>query len=247
MYDTPARRRAVRALAAPMTAAILLASACGNSNDVGVDFAVEHLAARHAAATRVRYYTNLAEALPNVKYQHTDGTTETISESVVRGEITVAESGRGFDGGGEAESTRDVGFESKDALWRTLHLRLKVMEHIAGAATSEEILVGIVIDGGVNPDTAARSFEAMDDVVLLLRSGSPVFDYADKLYSIVQDGGLLGLVGDDGMLTFPVLDESAAQFAGGIATVNDLRAAAEQPERTFLVDEDGGVPMRRPA
>lgn len=215
---------------------------------------VDNLAARIAmTAGFPPLYQSPLELLPNVKFKVDSAPAEALSDAVVTGRITEVEPGVSQVSSGE-DSVALADFEDCRAMARTLHLEVSVDEELGPTDVSGSVRVGLAIGASVDPNEMMAGLESLGQVLLFLSAESAVFDYDPSLYRILENGALLGVVGADGRVEFPV--QAQLHVEGSLSpeemrefsqyTVDDLREAAAEPERVISLSTPagGGPPVR---
>ncbi len=238
------RTRGIR-FGKPLAAALLtlVLASCGASGDGDTSAQANVLAemhARHEAASRVRPFESVAEVLQNTRYKHwANGATQPLTEAVVVGSIEAVEEGRGFKvEGNDAPSGTETGFDDPAAVWRTVHVTVQPEAVVSGEAASP-VVAGFAFGATTPFEAIQEQFLSFDRVVLFLNR-SPVFAYDASVYGTLLDGALLGVVDDNGRISFPVLEpQEEAGLLANAPTVNALRSAARGSVRTVELDESG--------
>ncbi len=197
-------------------------------------------------------YGSLEDLLGNVRYRTDSSATAPATDLVVVGNVISVEQGRGYravkPGDDPARVLGDgfeVGFDDLAALWRTLHLKIRVTEVLTGdrARTGDIVTVGESINGSASTDAdrAVRGFEALGRTIWFLESGSPVYAYDRSIYAVLRSGGLLAPVSEEGTIKLPLAgDVGLEQPLEAVPTLDELRAAAARPSRVVtLVERDG--------
>ena len=108
----------------------------------------------------------------------------------------------------------------------TFHLEVEVTALIAAAddrhSVGDRVQVGISLDPDVTFEDVKADFGKLEGAVFFLQT-SPVFDYEDSVYGIVEDGALVAIPDEDGELSFSLLeDHDAVQPPKGV-TLDSLR------------------------
>lgn len=205
-------------------------------------YLVESTRSRLAAASWYKWYTNLAEALPNARYHAGDKEPVPVTELLVLGEIIDVTEGVGFWPAGKPDSATDVrqvDFDDERAMWRTLHLTVRVDREVDsdGGPKVDEVRVVWTIDGRAygrgdgdeQLPTIKTALRELGPVVMLLQHNATA-DYGPNLLAIVEGGALLATVADDGSISFPFMDPGEDEtFRDGIRTVEDLFSEARKP------------------
>lgn len=187
-------------------------------------------------------YRNVAEAMPNVTYAVDDGTEFAFADLYVTGRVVDVSPGIGLnwtdeddEDAGDTEQTIELEFNSDDALISTIHVTVDVTRSIADPRAPlepDQIVFGLALDSPVDLDAAREELVSLGQVALLMYQPSPVYAYDPSVWTILEDGAFLGLVGTDGSVTFPVLSGDVDGPGGGNRlTIDELEAG------------DGGVPI----
>lgn len=206
-----ARRSALPTL---VTLGALLMSSCGSL--AATPEAVGFFDARGDTASRVGgVYRSPAEAMPQVRYRINGRAPSSVADAYVVGDIVDVQPGRShrwtFEGEDEVERRHELAFNAEDAQASTVHLVVRIVRSIVGPDVSDgvwrgfgagkDVTLGLAMGAQVDVPALRESLVGQP-VAALLYGSSPVFDYDENLWAILQDGGLLGHVGDDGTVTF---------------------------------------------
>lgn len=197
-------------------------------------------------------YGSLDDLLGNVRYRTDSPAAAAATDLDVVGNVISVEQGRGYRAAKPGDDPArvlgdgfEVGFEDPAALWRTLHLKIRVTEVLSGdgARPGDLVTVGESINGpaSTDADRAVRGFEAVGRAVWFLESGSPVYAYDRSVYAVSRSGGLLAPVDGEGTISLPLAgDVGLEQLLEAVPTLDELRAAATRPSRVVtLVERDG--------
>jgi hypothetical protein len=216
-------------------------------------YVIDHIKARmNSAEWLPPLYRSAADLLGNVQFADGgDGRPKALTQAVVVGRVTDVQPGFGFaDPASGVEGRRFydgimVPFDSKDALWRTVHLTLDVDEVLSGIPTdTEQIRIGLGI-GNVNSDDQhiRDGLVALGRTVWFLqRDYWPGFSYDKSLYSDIEGGRLIAQVMPDDRLVFPMLEHDGPSAAAvRDTTLAQLRDAADRPMRTVELHREGGI------
>lgn len=187
-------------------------------------------------------YTSILEASPLIEYV-VDGRPEFVSEALVVGRVFSVDEGRSFswtdEGGNEVRT--ELSFNAKSAMVSTIHIQVAVDSAQARTDTiarGSEITIGLALNASVNVQALARELIATQGVVVYLRR-SPVFDYDPKLWSVLDDGDFLGIVGEDSAVRFPILELTQPGRVPNGLTIDDLqREPVQQMIEVRVVDGD---------
>lgn len=258
MWNRTIRRKAVAALSLLAMAAIAL-SACGGSDGptAGADRATadrqrvfESFAARAGSAAYSVYPDGVSGLLPNVKYVDTNPVRKPpvrLSDPIIVGRVESVEDGQALTWPDESAWERDhpgepykdtptvLPFDDKQAMIRTLLIKVSVQERIDPGPKPEVVAVEVVFDGNLDIGVARSGLESLGTVLLFLVEGD-LFQQEKDIFRIAYDGEMLATVGGSGQVRFPAMGERDSQFRGGVNTLSDLRRAARAEERFIEVD-----------
>ena len=242
---SPMTGRSSRRIAAACLLIGLAAAACASSDEEARGYAVDHLRSRAEAATRFSPYIDIADVLPNVRYEVPGEPARRPSVAAVVGRITSVDPGYGFAvPGGDGNGIR-IRFDDSKAVWKTVHLSVEIERHIAGTPVADNVKVGLAIGGSVDADEFSDGLRLLGRAVFILNSGSPVFAYDSSLYSIPEDGALLVLVDDEGRLTVPSVDQLREdELLRSTPTLDRLVDKARSGERVVQMRRREGVAVR---
>lgn len=191
---------------------------------------LDELARARDVVTRERVFDSPVEALPSVVHVDAQGRSVTASDVVVVGTFEEVNEGRGFswdidDLGEEIRLEHPYGDEQ--AWINTIHVTLRVEEVIDAAADQqvrpgELLTIGIALDHPVSLSAATNEMKGLGKVVVYLVR-SAVYDYDPTVWAILEDGGFIGTVDQDGNISFQLL--SADEGISGREGLNltDLR------------------------
>lgn len=216
--------------------ALVLAGCGGNDYSAAESYVGAALEERASNASYLRYYQSVTDLLDNVRYQVGPLEARALTDAVVVADVKDVQPGRSFKvAGADAPGGTETDFDDPDTEWFTVHVTADVQEIVSGRVESETVRVGFAFSAGTTFESIAQDFLDMPNLLLFL-TRSDVFAYDDQLYAAI-DGFLYAVVGEDGKLTFPSLTASDVDGleAKGL-TLDDVRAAAEQPSRTVHID-----------
>jgi hypothetical protein len=191
-------------------------------------------------------YRTLDEALPNVTYQHADGSRYTGSDVAVVGTIAAVEKGRGFTvDGADAASGKPVAFDTKGAKWWSLHMVVDVERTIGQKGAPKRIKVYLSSPGPDEFGIMAAGLRSLGKVVLLLRERHGLaMQYDPSLYVVAEVGGMFATVAEDGALALPFLSRQRADaMLAGTKRLSDLELKGASP-RVIPVVGPAGLPRR---
>lgn len=141
-----------------------------------------------------------------------------------------------------------IPFDSKDALWRTVHLTLDIEEVLSGEIPSDtkQVAIGLGI-GNVNTDEQhiRDGLIALGQTVWFLqRDRWPGFSYDPSLYSDIEAGRLIAQVKPDDTLSFPMLEAGPSAIALRGTTLAELREAAARSPKVVQLHREGNIWIR---
>lgn len=219
-------------------AVVLLASttACGRSGDR--DAVLDSIKQRGESAGRTRPpYRSLVELLPNTKYQRPGGEPTPEIESAIVGRVMKVEPGRAYRiPEGDSPGGVLTDFEDPGLAWRTVHATVDVEQSLAGPVPGGQVTVGFAFGSSPSFEEIDRGLRDLGRLLLFLET-SPVFAYADRVYGVELDGGLLGVIDDEGRISLPAAGEADQALLQGSGTMQELTDAARAPERIIRVDD----------
>jgi hypothetical protein len=226
----------------------LLALGVWAADDTGRDaeadsaYLFNHLHARSHSLDAVWVERSLAEMLPSQQFSVNGGPAVSRTSAMVVGRVADVREGRGFAHKDDAPKSTEVGFDSPEALWRTVEVTVAIEQGWGKAAGQEKLTFAVVIDRGANATAAVNGLRALERVFVALdRQGR--YDYSPGLYSISHSGDLFGTVDAQGNIRLPVMENSAA-FMKGLDTVAELRAEAAKAPQSIKIDLTDGIPAR---
>jgi len=189
------------------------------------DYVLSQSAERRELSDSVGRETNLSEVLPNHLFAVGDRTPAPLGAGLVFGTITAATPGAAYvEGTGGSEK---VDFDSPEADWRVLVLTVEVDSAVGAVSGSSTVSIGMVLDPLADIDLTIEGYKSMGEIIAVL-NGPGRYDFDGTLYSVRQEGALLGLVSESGEISFPAVREESA-FIGDLHTVADVLAEATAP------------------
>ncbi len=225
--------------------ALLVAGCSGGGSGSGgaesADYAID-LMSQRAEGDGVVAYDALPGALPSVSHWMADGVSGRASSSVVLGRFESAAEGRGFIEGGEPDDVTDVPFDDPSAGWRTIRARFRQTEVVAGddLAVDGRLTLGFAVGSRVAAKRFGESLRALGDVLVFVRTDSPVFASEPGHLSVAEDGKLVTTVDESGDLALPFETTSRARaLLAEVKTLEQLRVAAQRPATVVDVDALG--------
>jgi hypothetical protein len=192
----------------------------------------------------------LADLAPNTLYRTVDGTEGVQTDVVLAGRFTAVEPGIGrVVSDDDGANDRAVEFDDPSAMYRTVHAQLVVDTVVAGESQPGRVLVGFLVRGSKSDWDHLPTFEEARDglptlgrVVVFLSKDTARYAYDPSVHGVAfrhssSDPGyseypLLGQVGTDGRLDFPMLPSGEAErLTAPTPTLDALVAAGREPER----------------
>lgn len=192
----------------------------------------DHLQARTRAASGEALYSDITDLLKNTKLEVPGQGCRPLMQDVVVGRVSSVEQGFGFFATevDDADISIRTDFDDARALWKTIHLRVDVVDRLdpkdsTSAATVE---VGLAVGSEASFAELKDGLMGSGSFVFFL-ARSPVFDYDPPRLSIARDGALLTAI-DNGKLSVPALHQDEEErLLGSIDTVAELRTVAKEP------------------
>ncbi|GIH02481.1 hypothetical protein Rhe02_05480 [Rhizocola hellebori] len=219
-------------------------SATPSDRDAAADSAYlfGHLHARSHSLDAMWFESSLAEMLPSQQFSVNGAPAASRTSALVIGQIADVRAGRGFSHKNDAPSSTEVGFNSPQALWRTVEVTVSVEQAWGKVAGQDKVTFAVVIDRGANATAAINGLRSLGRIVVSLdRQGR--YAYSPGLYSISHSGDLFGTVDAQGNIQLPVM-ENGAGFMKGLDTVAELSAEAAKSPQSIKIDLTDGVPAR---
>ncbi|MFN2485139.1 MAG: hypothetical protein ABR609_00725 [Acidimicrobiia bacterium] len=194
---------------------------------------VSQLASRNAMGSRERTYDSVLELLPNVVIVGPEGPLGSASDAVVVGSIVEVSPGVSMKWD-EVGTTRTLlPFNDAQAMSSTVHVTLQGDQVVgvgSGIELPAQVTFGLVLGARVDIEAVSAELKGLGTVVPFLFKDSAVFDYDKSLYAVVEDGGLLGVVGADGKITFPAMDPTVVpKMVPADLTIESLLALPSTP------------------
>lgn len=173
-------------------------------------------------------YTDLRDALPNVRYEYAEQSIA-VSHDLVVGRITDSRRGRAYSVEGVDGDTYVTGWDGSDVLWRSVFVTLE----------PDDGSDPIELEYGLNPADDAERFgagmRALGHVAVLTGPRPEREDELDpEVKGVAENGALVIAIADDGTLDLPLIAdrERVRTMLAGIRTLDDLRTASKGPGRT---------------
>jgi hypothetical protein len=159
-----------------------------------------------------------------------------LGTGIVFGTISEVAPGAAYVDG--VNGTESVAFTSADAEWRVVVLTVDVESAVGEVSGSSSVSIGMIVSGTDDIDRVFEGYRSMGEIVAIL-NGPGKFDFDSAVYSVRQDGGLLGLVSTTGAISFPAVPDEV-EFIGDLRTVADVLAEATSPVTVTKVDRAFG-------
>ncbi|MBA2336771.1 MAG: hypothetical protein H0V96_03260 [Acidimicrobiia bacterium] len=185
----------------------------------------ENIRARHEPASRAGgLYASLVEAMPQVRYVIDGGEPISIADAYVVGEFVSAEAGKSFrwSTDGDVEVRHELEYNATDAQASSVHVTLAIERSIVDPNQPEavhrsldpgnKVTFGLAFNAPVILEAVTAEFQTTPTLVALLYDSSPVYDYEEGLWAVLEDGAFLGQASDDSAY-FPALDSGDANGA----------------------------------
>lgn len=235
--DRVAPRREVRR-GVLLVAVLLLASATACSRSGAREDVLDAIKQRGESAGRTQPpYRSLVELLPNTKYQRPGGKPMPEIESAIVGRVMKVEPGRAYRlPEGDSPVGVPTDFEDPGLAWRTVHATVDVEQSLAGPVPGGQVTVGFAFGSSPSFEEIDRGLRDLGRLLLFLEK-SPVFAYADRIYGVELDGGLLGVIDDEGRISLPAAGNADQGLLQGAGTMQELTDAARAPERVIRVND----------
>ena len=205
------------------------------------------VAATSHASTVSTWYSSPVEATPITTYV-IDGEEkpDPVSDLLVVGEVLSVTGGMGYSwpdgpqevGGEPTEATH--GFNHEDAWISSVHLTVSIESSLyrdITFASLQEVKVGLALASPVNLDSLRTELVGQEIAAPLLTNDKTFFRQEPGVFGVLLSGEMLGLVGDDGMVSFPALTSLAHPSSG--PHQYSLADLLNPPARISLQNVDG--------
>ena len=206
--------KTIRTLRAFTVSAVvmLIAISCGSSADSelaavdGEQSVMGLIRASNVGFDRATpVYESVAEAMPNRTFIIDDGPQHAIADLFVAGPVLRVTEGVGlnwtFDERENTEQRIVLPFGDPEAIINTVHVTVRADSRVTDglvADPGDEVTFGLAFSGLFSLMAMREELVDHPGVAVLLYEPSP-FDYAEGLWGVLEDGGLLGVVNDKGM------------------------------------------------
>lgn len=224
---THGRRR--RVLASVGAVGILLATGAACAPAAPDDPVQRMYAERASAESRLVPEESLADLLPNRQFSVNGAPARTLSAGVVVGLVVGVEPGAAYVAGGDTPGGVEVPFDDPNAAWRLMVVTLDVDEAVGSLPEDGAVRVVLPLGADVDPETFSQDVEAMGTVIAVLDPPG-AFEVDVSAHPVHWDGVFLAPIDADGGFTFAALGDDAEPFQAGLDTVDELMAAAAEPE-----------------
>lgn len=231
-----------------MAAASAACSGGSNAPDLSsAPVAEQIVAATGHASTVSTWYSSPVEATPLTTYV-IDGEEKPnpVSDLFVVGEVRSVTGGMGYswpegpqEEGGEPTAATHA-FNHEDAWISTVHLTVAIESSLyrnAALASLREVKVGLALESPVDLDSLGAELVGQRIAAPLLTNDKTFFRLEPGVYGVLLSGGMLGFVGDDGMVSFPALASLSLPSSG--RHQYSLADLLNPPARISLQDVDG--------
>jgi hypothetical protein len=237
-----------------LVATILLVAACASSHGSpgtnseearsGLGPVLSAIADHQASASAERIYESVYEMVPSVTFVVDGESRIVVTDAVLVGRIVDVEQGRSFSWTEDADDERrvEVPFNDAKAMSSTVHLVVQIDEVVGAANTfdqerGESVRVGVSLGPQVDVESARKELSDLGSVVVFIKGNNPALDYDKSLFSICEQGGMLGAIHADDSITFPALD--AYWLVPEDLDLPALREASATPVEIAVVTRDG--------
>lgn len=172
----------------------------------------------------------LSETLPNFTISWDGKPGVPVFEASVEGRVLDVRPGASHrDSVGDDDSTKreDLAFEDPGANWRTVILRVEVLNDFdPETEMPSEIEVALWLDGTTDPEVVRKGFQGQRIFAVLETPGRLE---PSTSYPVARNGALIGVVLEDGTVSLPGLGEEEKAYLDGLTTIAAIQAAAEEP------------------
>lgn len=183
----------------------------------------------------------LRETLPNFTISRDGAPGTRVFEATIDGVVRDVRPGTGARDSVRDDDTvqRDeLAFDDPAANWRTVVLTVEVRDDFdPETAMPSEIDVVVWLDGATDPDVVREGFSGQRIFAVLEEPGR--LAPADA-YPVARNGALIGVVRDDGSLSFPGLGVDEGLYVDGLTTISAIQAAAEAPAVVLPLSLENG-------
>jgi len=206
-------------------------------------YAIDLLGDRTAGTDNGAREKTFADLLPNHTFQVGSAEPVALASGIVIGTVTGVEPGSAYSADAGSDAGSELDFADPDALWREIVLTVSVDSAVGEVSGDATVRIGLAIDGTADIDKATAGFESLGRIIAVL-DGPGAFAFDPEVYSVRQGGGLVGLVAENGSISFPYLGEKNAEFLDGLDTVTDVLTEATGPDVISKVERAGASPSQ---
>lgn len=243
-----ALRKSLAGVAFLMAVAAAACSGGSGGPDLSSASVAEQIvAATGHASTESTWYSSPVEATPLTTYV-IDGVEKPnpVSDLFVVGAVQSVAGGMGYswadgpqeEGGEPTEATH--AFNHEHAWISTVHLTVAIESSLyrdATFASLREVTVGLALASPVNVDSLEAELVGQRIAAPLLTNDKTFFRLEPGVYGVLMSGEMLGIVGDDGMVSFPALTSLHHPSSG--RHQYSLEDLLNPPARISLQNVDG--------
>jgi hypothetical protein len=102
------------------------------------------------------------------------------------------------------------------------------------------LTLGFAVGTQIDATRFGESLHALGDVLVFVTEDSPVFAYEPGLLSVAEDGALVAIIDESGVLALPFVALARAEsLLADAPTLEQLRIAAQAPETMVDLDALG--------
>ena len=222
-----------RTITLTVALAVLVLGACSADKPDSTALSVAEQIQQRSASRSQPLYSTFDEAMPNINYV-IDGSVETkASDLYIRGTVIAVDPGKSFrwelDDSGENEQRFEIDYNAEGAMVSTVHLTVRPNRIITGDHTSSpsgDVVIALALNSPLDVPAVKKEFIDYGTIAAVLLDDSPVFDYQDNLWAILEDGALFAVVNDEGILNFPAIDAAdRSRLVPESITVSSLESA----------------------
>ena len=214
---------------------------------VGCDSATVARVLGDSAGSVVQPHRSLSEFLPNVRHALRDSPEpgQAVTDSVVFGWVTDVARDRGFVEGNPGTAGRPgavaTAYDDPDADWRTVRITVAVDEVLAGPLVRPfTVDVGLLgnVSTGENDSDVECALAGLGAVVVFSKALPDPPEFLGIPRHLPDEPFGVAAVASTGALHFPFATggpgRTSDAFLGDLDTLEELRRAASQPDRTVF-------------
>ena len=191
-------------------------------------------------------YQTVAEAMPNRLFSIDGAEPHAVADLFVAGPVVRVEEGVGLNWTVDEETNTEyrhvLPFNDPSATVNTVHVTVKADRVITDGlvpAPHEEVTFGLSFPGRFKLESLREELLAEPALAVLLYEPSP-FDYEPGLWGVLEDGGLVGTVDADGLVTFPARTVGLPGDTHGDEPEQDSQLPHAEPLADLERTPDGG-------